>query len=68
MSKRQRVECSCRFRNAGTPVEKFRSDDVRPVLDAINGFCQLRDVHTEGAITLLPAKVAVVEKSGESGR
>src|ERR1700722_14462141 len=26
ISKRQRVECCCRFRNAGTPVEKFESD------------------------------------------
>jgi hypothetical protein len=49
MSKRQRVECSCRLETPGTPVEKF----VRwcsLVLDVINGFCQLRDAHTESAI------------------
>jgi hypothetical protein len=27
MSKRQRVECSCRFRTPDTPVEKFRSNE-----------------------------------------
>jgi hypothetical protein len=27
------------------------------ILDAMNGFWQLRDAHTEGAITLLPTKV-----------
>ena len=37
------------------------------ILNVMNGFWQLRDAHTESAVTLLPAKVcAVVEKSGES--
>jgi hypothetical protein len=30
MSKRQRVECSCRSRNARYSCEKSASDDVRP--------------------------------------
>jgi hypothetical protein len=44
MSKRQRVECSSRFRASetlGTPVEKSASDDVQPfdlILDFMNGF------------------------------
>ena len=33
------------------------------ILDAMNGFWQLRDAHTESAITLLPAKVVQLSKS-----
>ena len=33
------------------------------ILDVIKGFCQLRDAHTESAITLLPAKVVQLSKS-----
>jgi hypothetical protein len=33
------------------------------ILDAINGFCRLREAHTESAITLLPAKVVQLWKS-----
>ena len=36
------------------------------ILDVMNGFWQLRDAHTESAITLLPTKVVQVGKSGES--
>jgi hypothetical protein len=33
------------------------------ILNVINGLCQLRDAHTEIAITLLPAKVVQLSKS-----
>ena len=33
------------------------------ILDVMNGFWQLRDAHTESAITLLPAKVVQLSKS-----
>jgi hypothetical protein len=33
------------------------------ILDGMNGFWQLRDAHTESAITLLPAKVVQLSKS-----
>ncbi len=33
------------------------------ILDVMNGFWQLRDAHTENAITLLPAKVVQLSKS-----
>jgi hypothetical protein len=33
------------------------------ILDAMNGFWQLGDAHTEGAITLLPTKVVQLSKS-----
>ena len=33
------------------------------ILDVMNGFWQLRDPHTESAITLLPAKVVQLSKS-----
>jgi hypothetical protein len=67
MSKRQRVECSCRFKTPGTPVEKFGSDDVRPDFGYNKRFCQLRDPHTERAITLLPAKVVQLSKNAGTG-
>jgi hypothetical protein len=35
----------------GTSVEKFGSDDVRLILDVINGFWQLLDAHTESAMS-----------------
>ena len=33
------------------------------ILDVMNSFWQLRDAHTESAITLLPAKVVQLSKS-----
>ena len=33
------------------------------ILDVMNGFWQLRDAHTESAITLLPARVVQLSKS-----
>src|SRR5271165_1872036 len=33
------------------------------ILDVMNGFWQLRDAHTESAITLLPTKIVQLSKS-----
>jgi hypothetical protein len=51
MSKRQRVECACRVRKAQVLLLKSPGPMMfELILDVINDFRQLRDVHTESAI------------------
>jgi hypothetical protein len=53
-----------RFRNARFFLLKSSAPMMFDlILDVMNGFWQLRDPHTESAITLSPAKVVQLSKS-----